>query len=81
MVNATDVTPSGPVPVRLADAVALATVGFRALSMRPASIGRVKYALRGVDLGEVRAAIAGAEASGEPIRPALDAMIDDPSLG
>lgn len=42
---------------RAEDAVALAALGFRMLSMRPASIGPVKYALKSVNLGEVRAAI------------------------
>ncbi len=42
----------GEAASRAADAVALAAIGFRALSMRPASIGRVKYALRAIDLSE-----------------------------
>ena len=36
------------------EALALAALGFRTLSMRPASIGPVKSLLRRVDLGEVR---------------------------
>jgi phosphotransferase system enzyme I (PtsP) len=42
---------------RPVDALALATVGFRELSMRSASIGPVKQALINADLGEVDAAI------------------------
>ncbi|MEL7463923.1 MAG: phosphoenolpyruvate--protein phosphotransferase [Pseudomonadota bacterium] len=65
---------------RPTDAVALAAIGFRALSMRPAAIGRVKYALRSVSLEEARLSIAAAEAAGAPIRAALDALLDDPLL-
>ena len=61
---------------RPVDAVALAAIGFRALSMRPAAIGRVKFALRGVDLGAARAAIDGAEAIGVPARKALTPMVE-----
>ncbi|HSF96535.1 MAG TPA: phosphoenolpyruvate--protein phosphotransferase [Thermohalobaculum sp.] len=46
------------------EALVLAALGFRELSMRPASIGPVKRALMEVDLGEVRGVMAGAEAAG-----------------
>ena len=36
------------------EAACLAAIGFRTLSMRPASIGPVKSLLRGIDLGELR---------------------------
>jgi phosphotransferase system enzyme I (PtsP) len=49
---------------RPVDALALAAVGFRELSMRSASIGPVKHALISADLDEVRAAIAQARAKG-----------------
>ena len=62
---------------RAPDAIALAAIGFRILSMRPAAIGRVKYALRSVDLTEARAAIEAAEREGEPIRPAIERLIRD----
>lgn len=62
---------------RAPDAIALAAIGFRILSMRPAAIGRVKYALRSIDLTEARAAIEAAEREGEPIRPAIERLIRD----
>ncbi|GMG80953.1 phosphoenolpyruvate--protein phosphotransferase [Paralimibaculum aggregatum] len=46
------------------EALTLAAIGFRELSMRPVSIGPVKRALRSVDLGEVLAALDEAEAAG-----------------
>jgi phosphotransferase system enzyme I (PtsP) len=55
------------------DAVALAAVGFRELSMRPASIGPVKRALRSVDLGEARRVLEASRAAGEiSVRRRLD---------
>ena len=54
------------------EALALAAIGLRRLSMRPASIGPVKSLLRVVDLGAARAAIDKARADGaETARPAL----------
>ena len=54
------------------EALALAAMGFRMLSMRPASIGPVKALLRRVDLREVRAVIDRALADGAvSARPAL----------
>ncbi|MEL6337894.1 MAG: phosphoenolpyruvate--protein phosphotransferase, partial [Pseudomonadota bacterium] len=50
----TPVSYCGEAAGRPMEAVALAAIGFRELSMRPASIGPVKRALRAVDLGEVR---------------------------
>jgi phosphotransferase system enzyme I (PtsP) len=47
----------GEVAGRPVDAIALAAIGFRELSVRSASIGPLKQALLDVDLGEVRAAI------------------------
>lgn len=49
---------------RPAEALALAAIGFRELSMRPASIGPVKRALIGADLGAIRAQLARADAAG-----------------
>jgi phosphotransferase system enzyme I (PtsP) len=49
---------------RPVEALALAAIGFRSLSMRPASIGPVKALLRQVDLGEARAVIDAARAEG-----------------
>ncbi|MDP3958955.1 MAG: putative PEP-binding protein [Pseudorhodobacter sp.] len=57
---------------RPVEAVCLAALGLRTLSMRPASIGPVKALLRRVDLHEARAVIDAACASGaESVRPAL----------
>ncbi len=54
------------------EALAFAAMGFRMLSMRPASIGPVKALLRRVDLREVRAVIDKALAEGAvSARPAL----------
>ncbi len=54
------------------EALALAAIGFRTLSMRPASVGPVKALLRRVDLTEARAVIDRARAEGaETARPAL----------
>jgi phosphotransferase system enzyme I (PtsP) len=54
------------------EAVALAAIGFRMLSMRPASIGPVKHVLRKVNLEEARSVIDRARATGESsARPRL----------
>ncbi|WP_298857804.1 phosphoenolpyruvate--protein phosphotransferase [uncultured Sulfitobacter sp.] len=50
---------------RPVEALCFAAIGFRTLSMRPASIGPVKSLLRRCDLGEVRAVIEDARARGE----------------
>ncbi len=47
------------------EALALAAMGLRGLSMRPASIGPVKALLRRVNLAEARAVIEAARAAGE----------------
>ncbi|WP_340110179.1 phosphoenolpyruvate--protein phosphotransferase [Pikeienuella sp. HZG-20] len=57
------------------DAVALAGIGFRALSMRPASIGRVKYALRAIEIGAARAAVEAAIREGGSARPAIRGLL------
>jgi phosphotransferase system enzyme I (PtsP) len=46
------------------EAACLAAIGFRTLSMRPASIGPVKSLLRSIDLGELRDIIHAQRASG-----------------
>ncbi|MCX7643727.1 MAG: phosphoenolpyruvate--protein phosphotransferase [Rhodobacteraceae bacterium] len=54
------------------EAVALAAMGFRMLSMRPASIGPVKHVLRRVNLEEARAVIESARQAGDTsARPRL----------
>ncbi len=52
------------------EALCLAALGFRVLSMRPASIGPVKHLLRRVDLTEVRQVIEGARAAATSFRRA-----------
>ncbi len=57
---------------RPTDALALAAIGFPALSMRPASIGPVKSLIRRANLNEVSELIARVQARGlESARPAL----------
>ena len=52
------------------EALCLAAMGLRMLSMRPASVGPIKSLLRRVDLTEVRGVIDGAMASGaQSVRP------------
>lgn len=53
------------------EAVVLAALGFRMLSMRAPSIGPVKHLLRKADLREVRRMIEDATASGGSVRAAL----------
>lgn len=54
------------------DALALAAIGFRTLSMRPASVGPVKSLLRRADLRDARQVMLDAQARGaETLRPAL----------
>jgi len=50
---------------RPVEALVLAAIGFRSLSMRPASIGPVKHLLRRVDLGEVRGIVDASIAAGD----------------
>jgi phosphotransferase system enzyme I (PtsP) len=57
---------------RPVEALCLAAIGIRSLSMRPASIGPVKHLLRRVDLREARGVIDEARASGvETVRPSI----------
>ena len=59
---------------RPVEALCLAAIGLRSLSMRPASIGPVKSLLRRCDLEEVRRVIDGARDSGEmSVRSAVTA--------
>ncbi len=61
---------------RPVEALTLAAVGFRSLSMRPASIGPVKALLRQVQLHTVRAVIDEAIAGGSlTARPAIEAYL------
>jgi phosphotransferase system, enzyme I, PtsP len=54
------------------EALCLAAIGIRALSMRPASIGPVKSLLRRSDLSQVRQIITGARDRGDQsVRPAV----------
>ncbi|MEM6676314.1 MAG: phosphoenolpyruvate--protein phosphotransferase [Pseudomonadota bacterium] len=62
----TSVSYCGEAAGRPLEAIALAAVGFRELSMRPASIGPVKRALRAVDLVAVRGLIEASAADGDP---------------
>ena len=50
------------------EALALAAIGFRSLSMRPASIGPVKALLRQIDLAGVREVIDAPAPPGSPAR-------------
>jgi len=57
---------------RPVEAMCFAAMGFRALSMRPASIGPVKHLLRRTNLADVREVIEEARASGaQSVRPAV----------
>lgn len=63
---------------RPVEALCLAAMGFRCLSMRPASIGPVKHVLRRSNLRDVRAAIDAARARGEQsVRPAVMELLQD----
>lgn len=57
---------------RPVEALCFVAMGLRTLSMRPASIGPVKHLLRRCDIGEVKAVIDTARASGDQsVRPAV----------
>ncbi len=57
---------------RPVEAACLAAIGFRTLSMRPASIGPVKSLLHHIDLGELRTVIhAEREQGAQSVRPAV----------
>jgi phosphotransferase system enzyme I (PtsP) len=68
----TDLSFCGEDAGRPIDALALAAIGFRGLSMRPASVGPVKSLIRRADLRDVRRVMQDAEARGaDSLRPAL----------
>ncbi len=57
---------------RPVEAVVFAAIGFRSLSMRPASVGPVKTLIRRVNLQDLRAVVESARAAGAPsARPAV----------
>jgi len=63
---------------RPVEAVVMAALGFRTLSMRPASVGPVKHLLRRVDLREAREVIERAIAKGAgTVRPAVTGWLSD----
>lgn len=64
------------------EAICFAALGFKSLSMRPASVGPVKHLLRQVDLNEVKAVINKARESGEQsVRTAVsDYLLDQARL-
>jgi phosphotransferase system, enzyme I, PtsP len=67
---------------RPVDALALAGLGLRTLSMRPASVGPVKDLIRRADLGEVAEIIATARRQGlENLRPRLLSYVDQLPCG
>jgi phosphotransferase system, enzyme I, PtsP len=60
------------------EALVLAAIGFRTLSMRPASVGPVKHLIRQVNLKAANTAVAAALASGEQdIREMMNAWLVD----
>ena len=68
----TDLSFCGEDAGRPVEALCLAAIGLRTLSMRPASIGPVKSLLRRSDLGEVRKVIRDARHRGDmSVRPAV----------
>ncbi|WP_372609720.1 phosphoenolpyruvate--protein phosphotransferase [Aquicoccus sp.] len=61
---------------RPVEALCLAAIGLRCLSMRPASIGPVKHAIMRTDLAELRAVIHDARERGDQsVRPAVEAYL------
>jgi phosphotransferase system enzyme I (PtsP) len=70
--NGTPLSFCGEAASRPLEALALASLGFRNLSMRPASVGPVKRLLRAVDLSGARSFIGQAIENDAPtVRPAL----------
>ncbi len=68
----TDLSFCGEDAGRPVEALCLAAIGLRTLSMRPASVGPVKSLLRRSDLGEVRKVIRDARHRGDmSVRPAV----------
>ncbi len=67
----TELSFCGEAAGRPLDALTLAAMGIRALSMRPSSIGPVKRALRAADLAALYGVAEEAEASGQRVRDAL----------
>ena len=66
---------------RPVEALALAAIGFRSLSMRPASIGPVKALIRKVDLAGARTVIDAARRAGQrSVRPALEAWLTETGI-
>ncbi|SHG86743.1 phosphotransferase system, enzyme I, PtsP [Cognatiyoonia sediminum] len=67
---------------RPVEALCFAAIGFRTLSMRPASIGPVKHLIRQVDLSEVKQVIDDARESGvQSVRRAVsDYLVDQARL-
>ena len=67
---------------RPVEAICFAALGFKSLSMRPASVGPVKHLLRQVDLNEVKAVINQARESGaQSVRTAVsDYLLDQARL-
>ncbi len=67
---------------RPVEALCFAAIGFRTLSMRPASIGPVKHLIRQVDLAEVKQVIDDARDSGvQSVRRAVsDYLVDQARL-
>ncbi|MEO0361111.1 MAG: phosphoenolpyruvate--protein phosphotransferase, partial [Pseudomonadota bacterium] len=72
---ATPISFCGEAAGRPAEALGLVAAGFRTLSMRPASIGGVKQAIRGVSLAAAEAALDEALAGGEA-RRLFAALVD-----
>ena len=69
--NDTDLSFCGEAAGKPVDALALAAVGIKALSIRPAAIGPVKRAIRAADLSAITQVIEEAEENGTPARQAL----------
>ncbi|SHJ14348.1 phosphoenolpyruvate--protein phosphotransferase [Wenxinia saemankumensis] len=69
--NGTPLSFCGEDAGRPVEALVLAALGFRTLSMRPASIGPVKHLLRRAHLGEVRGIIEAARNRGHHVREAV----------
>jgi phosphotransferase system enzyme I (PtsP) len=71
----------GEIAGRTLEALVLAAIGFRELSMRPAAIGPVKRALLAVDLADFRTELERAESSGAAsARAALQAWAQNRKL-